>query len=150
MIIEALQGNAGQRQAPASFLLELQAFARRHGAVLIIDETQSAFGRAGTMFAFEPLGLEPDLVVAGKGISSSLALTALLGRSAIVDRAPAGTLSSTHGGNPVACRAACVVLDLLEREHLLERAQETGALLMQGARRAADAAGLEVECAARG
>jgi 4-aminobutyrate aminotransferase len=145
VIIEALQGNAGQRQAPASFLRELQAFARRRGAVLIIDETQSAFGRAGTMFAFEPLGLEPDLVVAGKGISSSLALTALLGRSAVVDRAPAGTLSSTHGGNPVACRAACVVLDLLEREHLLERAQEIGALLMQGARRAADGAGLEVE-----
>ena len=145
VIIEALQGNAGQRQAPASFLGELQAFARRHGAVLIIDETQSAFGRAGTMFAFEPLGLEPDLVVAGKGISSSLALTVLLGRSAVVDRAPAGTLSSTHGGNPVACRAACVVLDLLEREHLLEHAQETGALLMQATQRAADAAGLEVD-----
>jgi 4-aminobutyrate aminotransferase len=145
VIIEALQGNAGQRSAPAGFLAELQAFARRVGAVLILDETQSAFGRAGTMFAFEPFGLAPDLVIAGKGLASSLPLTALLGRSAIVDRAPAGALSSTHGGSPVACRAACAVLDVLARDHLLERAQETGALLMTGLKRAADGAGLAVE-----
>ncbi|MEY2513150.1 MAG: LysW-gamma-L-lysine/LysW-L-ornithine aminotransferase, partial [bacterium] len=81
VVIEALQGNSGQRATSSTFLHEVQDFARRNGAVFVIDETQSAFGRAGTWFAFEGFGLRPDLVVAGKGISSSLPLTIMLGRA---------------------------------------------------------------------
>jgi 4-aminobutyrate aminotransferase-like enzyme len=145
VLIESLQGNAGQREAAPGFLAAVAAFARRHDAVLIADETQSAFGRTGAMFAFDALGLAPDLVIAGKGISSSLPLTVLLGRAAVVDAAPAGALSSTHGGNPVACAAACAVLDVLEEEDLPARARATGALLRDGLREAAAAAGLAVD-----
>jgi 4-aminobutyrate aminotransferase-like enzyme len=88
VIIEALQGNAGQRATSREFLQALQDFTRRNDAVLVIDETQSAFGRAGSWFAFEGFGLQPDLVIAGKGISSSLPLTALFGRSEVIDAAP--------------------------------------------------------------
>lgn len=150
VVVEALQGNAGQREAPEAFLRDLGAFARRAGAVLIVDETQSAFGRTGAMFAFEAAGLQPDLVIAGKGISSSLPLTVLLGRADIVDAAPAKALSSTHGGNPVVCRAACAVLDVLEDEGLLANASEVGAFLLDGIRRAAAGAGVEVDARGTG
>ncbi len=143
VIIEPLQGNAGQRHTSTGFLQALQEFARRHAAVLIADETQSAFGRAGTMFAFEQFGLAPDLVVAGKGISSSLPLTVLLGRSDVFDAAPARALSSTHIAHPVACRAACAVLEVIEDEHLLDNSREVGGFLLSGLQRAADEAHLE-------
>lgn len=143
VIVEPLQGNAGQRHTSAQFLQELQAFARRHDAVLIADETQSAFGRAGTMFAFEQFGLAPDLVVAGKGISSSLPLTVLLGRPDVFDAAPSRALSSTHIAHPMACRAACAVLDVIEEERLLDNSREVGAFLLSGLQRVADEAHLE-------
>jgi len=143
VILEVFQGNAGQRHTSPRFLGALEEFARRHDAVLIADETQSAFGRAGTMFAFEQVDLHPDLVIAGKGISSSLPLTVLLGRHSVFDAAPKRALSSTHIGHPVACRAACAVLDVLEEDHLLENSSEVGAFLLSGLQRAADQAGLQ-------
>ena len=145
VIIEVLQGNAGQRQASQVFLQAMQAFARCHNAVFIIDEVQSSFGRTGTMFAFEQFGLEPDLVVAGKGLSSSLPLTVLLGRREVFDAAPARALSSTHGGNPLACRAGCAVLDVIRDEHLLENSREVGAFLTAGLRDAVNRSGIEAD-----
>ncbi len=142
VVIETVQGNAGQRMTSASFLQAIEAFARRHDAVFVIDEVQSAFGRAGSLFAFEQFGLKPDLVVAGKGISSSLPLTVMLGRSRVLDGAPPRTLSSTHGGNPLSCRAGCVVLDIIAQDGLLENARKVGALLLAGLHEAAAAAGL--------
>jgi 4-aminobutyrate aminotransferase-like enzyme len=150
VVIETMQGNAGQRIASAEFLRAVETFARRNAAILVVDEVQSAFGRAGSMFAFEQFGLNPDLVVAGKGISSSLPLTVMLGRAAVFDRAPARTLSSTHGGNPVVCRAACAVLDVIAEEGLLENAREVGTLLLDGLREAASTAGIDAEVRGRG
>lgn len=145
VVIEALQGNSGQRATSAAFLHEVQDFARRNGAVFVIDETQSAFGRAGTWFAFEGFGLCPDLVVAGKGISSSLPLTIMLGRADVFDAAPPKALSSTHGGNPIACRAACEVLDILREDRLLDNSREIGAYLLGGIRDGAARAGLQID-----
>ena len=145
VITEVVQGNAGQRQSSPAFLQALQAFARRHDAVFVVDEVQSSFGRTGTMFTFEQFGLEPDLVAAGKGISSSLPLTVLLGRREVFDAAPAGALSSTHGGNPMSCRAGCVVLDIIRDERLLENSREVGAFLISGLRDAVRRSGLEAD-----
>jgi len=145
VVIETVQGNAGQRMTSAAFLQAIEAFARRHHAVFVIDEVQSAFGRAGSMFACEQFGLKPDLVVAGKGISSSLPLTVMLGRSRLLDGAPPRTLSSTHGGNPLSCRAGCVVLDILAEDALLQNSREVGALLLAGLREAAAHAGLNAD-----
>jgi 4-aminobutyrate aminotransferase-like enzyme len=150
VVIETMQGNAGQRMTSARFLAAIEAFARRHGAVFVIDEVQSAFGRAGTLFAFEQFGLRPDLVVAGKGISSSLPLTVMLGRAQVFDAAPPRALSSTHGGNPVVCRAACAVLDVIAEERLLENARDVGALLLDGLRDAIRATGIDAQARGRG
>jgi 4-aminobutyrate aminotransferase len=145
VVIEAVQGNAGQRMASASFLQAIEAFARRHEAVFVVDEVQSAFGRTGSMFAFEQFGLTPDLVVAGKGISSSLPLTVMLGRANVFDLAPARTLSSTHGGNPVVCRAACAVLDVIAESCLLDNAVKVGAVLLSELRQGVARAGLNAD-----
>jgi 4-aminobutyrate aminotransferase-like enzyme len=145
VVIETVQGNAGQRMTSPAFLASIEQFARRHDAAFVIDEVQSAFGRAGSMFAFEQYGLHPDVVVAGKGISSSLPLTVMLGRSRLLDAAPPRALSSTHGGNPLSCRVGCVVLDILAEEALLENAREVGAFLLSGLREAAASADLHAE-----
>jgi len=145
VVIETVQGNAGQRMTSPRFLRAIEAFARRHAAVFVIDEVQSAFGRAGSLFAFQQYGLRPDLVVAGKGISSSLPLTVMLGVSSVMDGAPPRTLSSTHGGNPLGARVGCVVLDILEREGLFENARTVGALLLAALREAAAQAGLNAD-----
>lgn len=145
VVIETVQGNAGQRMTSAAFLQAIEAFARRHAAVFVIDEVQSAFGRAGSLFAFEQYGLRPDLVVAGKGISSSLPLTVMLGTASVFDGAPPRTLSSTHGGNPLSARVGCVVLDILAHEDLYANARAVGALLLDGLREAAQRAGLNAE-----
>ncbi len=145
VVIETVQGNAGQRMTSPAFLQAIEAFARRHAAVFVIDEVQSAFGRAGSLFAFEQYGLRPDLVVAGKGISSSLPLTVMLGTSSLLDGAPPRTLSSTHGGNPLSARVGCVVLDILTRDDLFENARTVGALLLAGLREAAAEAGLNAD-----
>jgi 4-aminobutyrate aminotransferase len=145
VVIEAVQGNAGQRMTSASFLQAVEAFARRHGAVFVLDEVQSAFGRTGSLFAFERFGLAPDLVVAGKGISSSLPLTVMLGRASVFDAAPARALSSTHGGNPLACRVACAVLDVIAETSLLENATLVGELLLDGLREAVVRSGVNAQ-----
>ncbi len=145
VVIETVQGNAGQRMASADFLLAIEAFARRQHAVFVIDEVQSAFGRAGSLFAFEQYGLRPDLVVAGKGISSSLPLTVMLGTASVFDGAPPRTLSSTHGGNPLSCRVGCVVLDILEQDDLFENARTVGAMLLVGLREAVSEVGMNAE-----
>jgi len=145
VVIETVQGNAGQRMSSPSFLLAIEAFARRHNAVFVIDEVQSAFGRAGSLFAFEQYGLRPDLVVAGKGISSSLPLTVMLGVSSVIDGAPPRALSSTHGGNPLSCRLGCVVLDILAAQDLFANARTIGAMLLVGLREAVSGAGLNAE-----
>jgi 4-aminobutyrate aminotransferase-like enzyme len=145
VVIETVQGNAGQRMTSAAFLQAIEAFARRHAAVFVIDEVQSAFGRAGSLFAFEQYGLRPDIVVAGKGISSSLPLTVMLGTSSVLDNVPPRALSSTHGGNPLSARVGCVVLDILKRENLFENARTVGALLLAGLREAAVEAGLNAD-----
>ncbi len=145
VVIEAVQGNAGQRMTSAFFLQAVEAFARRHKAVFVVDEVQSAFGRTGSLFAFEQFGLTPDLVVAGKGISSSLPLTVMLGRASVFDAAPPRALSSTHGGNPMACRAACAVLDVIADTCLLDNVLQVGALLLTELREAAAHAGLNAD-----
>jgi len=74
--------------------------------VLIFDEVQAGFGRTGKFWAFEHYGVTPDLICCGKGISSSLPLSAVLGREHIMDQYAPGSMTSTHTGNPVCCAAA--------------------------------------------
>jgi len=128
IILEPVQGEGGFVPLPAAYLQRVQEIARRHGVLLIADEVQTGCGRTGTFFASEQLGIEPDLICAGKSLAAGLPLSAVIGRQEVMDAPGPGAIGGTYVGNPVACDAAHAVLDILEEERLLDRARELGAL----------------------
>ncbi|MGH9658183.1 MAG: aminotransferase class III-fold pyridoxal phosphate-dependent enzyme, partial [Bryobacteraceae bacterium] len=100
VILETYQGGSAAF-APAAYMQSLRQWCTGHQALLVCDEVQAGFGRTGTLWGFEHYGIVPDLVCFGKGISSSLPLAAVAGRAAVMDLHPAGSMTSTHTGNPV-------------------------------------------------
>lgn len=130
IFVEAIQGEGGYRLAPPGFLQRLRDFCDRHGILLVVDEIQSGMGRTGKMFAVEHWGVEPDIICTAKGIASGLPLGAIIAKDVVMDW-PSGSHANTFGGNPVACRAALVTIDLLEREYMMN-AQVRGAELRAG------------------
>jgi 4-aminobutyrate aminotransferase/(S)-3-amino-2-methylpropionate transaminase len=128
IIVEPIQGEGGFYQAPAEFLQVLRNICDQHGIVLIADEIQTGFGRTGKMFNFEYSGVEPDLITMAKGIAGGFPIAAVVGKSDIMDAPLPGGLGGTYGGSPVACAAALAVLDIIEQENLVPRANEIGAI----------------------
>ncbi|NIF21802.1 4-aminobutyrate--2-oxoglutarate transaminase [Candidatus Pantoea multigeneris] len=129
IIIEPVQGDGGFLPAGAAFMQSLRRITQQHGIVLICDEVQTGFGRTGTMFAFQQLGIQPDLVTVAKSLGGGLPISGVVGRAAMMDAPTPGGLGGTYGGNALACAAALAVLDLLEHDNLLERANQLGAQL---------------------
>jgi 4-aminobutyrate aminotransferase / (S)-3-amino-2-methylpropionate transaminase / 5-aminovalerate transaminase len=132
IIIEPVQGDGGFLPAPVDFLRALRALSEKHGIVLIADEIQTGFGRTGKMFAFEHAGILPDLVTVAKSLGGGLPLSGVVGKAAIMDAPSPGGLGGTYGGNVLACAAAHAVLDALEQEELLDRANQRGRQLRVG------------------
>ena len=97
-----------------------------HGILLIADEVQTGFARTGRFFAIEHSGVEPDLIVVAKSIAAGLPLSGVLGKAEIMDAAHDGAVGGTYVGNPVAQAAALAVLDVIEDEALVERANAIG------------------------
>lgn len=126
IIIEPVQGEGGFTPAPPEFLRALRALADEHGIVLIADEVQSGFGRSGRLFAIEHADVRPDLVTMAKSLAGGFPLSAVVGRAELMDAVDPGGLGGTYAGSPVACAAALAVLDVIEDEHLLERATALG------------------------
>lgn len=126
ILVEPVQGEGGFVVPPAEFLPSLRETCTRHGIVLIVDEVQTGFGRTGRMFATEHVSVTPDLIVLAKSLAAGLPLAAVVGRADLMDAPLPGGLGGTYGGNPVACAAALAVLDIFEREGLVERAQHLG------------------------
>jgi acetylornithine/N-succinyldiaminopimelate aminotransferase len=128
ILLEPVQGEGGVHPASPEFLATARELADRHGALLVFDEIQTGVGRTGTFFAWEQLGTRPDALCLAKGLANGLPIGAFL----VADGAPAGfepgDHGSTFGGNPVACAAACAVLDVLTDE-LLTSVGRTGAAL---------------------
>ena len=118
---ESYQG-VGPDFLPTAYAKQLEAFCREHDIVLIMDEVQSGFGRTGRMFCFEHYGITPDLIACGKGISSSLPLSAVIGREDIMDLYAPGSMTSTHSASPLSVAAALANLDILQKEDLAGRA----------------------------
>ncbi|MGH8302895.1 MAG: aspartate aminotransferase family protein, partial [Steroidobacteraceae bacterium] len=129
IIIEPVQGEGGFNVAPTGLLGPLRSICDTHGIVLIADEIQSGFGRTGRMFAIEHAQVEPDLVTIAKSLAGGFPLSAVLGRAAIMDAVEPGGLGGTYGGSPVGCAAALAVLDVIEEQRLLARAEEIGRLI---------------------
>lgn len=135
IIIEPVQGEGGFHPAPAELLVALRRICDANGIVLIVDEIQTGFGRTGKMFGVENSGVEPDLVTIAKSLAGGFPLSGVIGKSTIMDSPEPGALGGTYGGSPVACAAALAVLDVIERENLLERANSIGALVQRELRR---------------
>jgi 4-aminobutyrate aminotransferase-like enzyme len=105
---------------------KLRRWCTENKVLLIDDEVQAAFGRTGRMFAIEHYGIEPDIICCGKGISSGLPLSAVLGRSEFMDLYGPGEMTSTHSGNPLICRAALKSIELIINEDLPGRSAKLG------------------------
>lgn len=126
VIAEPIQGEGGFITPPPEYFRKLQAICKKHGIVLIIDEVQTAMGRAGKLFAIEHWGIAPDLIVTAKSLAGGLPLSAVTGRAELMNAPHVGGLGGTFAGNPIACRAALAVLDVFEEEKLLDRADTLG------------------------
>jgi len=126
IIVEPVQGEGGFYAAPAEFLQALRKLCDEHGIMLIADEIQTGFGRTGKMFSFEHSGVEADIMTMAKGIAGGFPIAAVVGKSEIMDAPLPGGLGGTYGGSPTACAAALTVLDIIEEENLVERANQLG------------------------
>ncbi|MBE3582835.1 MAG: acetylornithine transaminase [Limnochordaceae bacterium] len=132
VILEAVQGEGGVRPADPGYLQAARRLTRERGALLILDEVQTGLGRTGSFFAFEQAGIQPDLICLAKGLGGGLPIGALIAAAPASQGFAPGSHASTFGGNPLACRAALAVLDVLEQEQLVKAAQAKGERLYQG------------------
>ncbi len=126
---ESYQG-VGPDFMPVEYARKLEKFCRDNDIVLIMDEVQSGFGRTGRMFAFEHYGIKPDLIACGKGITSSLPLSAVIGRGEIMDIYPPGAMTSTHSASPLAVASAIESLNIIQNDKLVDNASRLGDILI--------------------
>ena len=131
VITEGYQG-VGPDFMPAEYAQRLRRWCDEHDVVLIFDEVQSGFGRTGRLFCFEHYGIVPDLICCGKGVSSSLPLSAVVGRSEIMDLYAPGSMTSTHSAHPICCKAALASVEVLLEEGLIQHAAEMEPVLSEG------------------
>lgn len=133
VIMEVVQGEGGVNPSDGDYLRSVQALCRERGAMFIVDEVQTGFGRTGKMFACEHYGLKPDLMPVAKSIAGGVPMGAtLIGER--VGQIPRKVHGNTFGGNPLACAAALATINTLEKDGLPQRAAELGARLMEGLR----------------
>ena len=133
IVVEPVMGEGGYIVPPEGWLQALRGLCDRHGILLICDEVQSGMGRTGKMWAVEHFGVEPDILLAGKGIASGMPLGAMIAKDSVMTWTK-GTHGSTYGGNPLSCAAAIATLDVIAKEELLENAAKVGDLTMNGLR----------------
>jgi 4-aminobutyrate aminotransferase len=124
IMVEPIQGEGGYIVPPPGFFPALRALCDKHGILLIVDEIQCGMGRTGKWWAVEHWGVEPDIVLTAKGIASGVPLGGVIARDHVMDW-PSGAHGNTYGGNPLACSAGLVTLDLI-RNGLMQNAAEVG------------------------
>jgi len=125
ILLEPVQGEGGVHPATEEFLAAARTLADELGALLVLDEVQTGVGRTGTFFCFEQTGIRPDVVTLAKGLANGLPIGALLVADDAAGAFVPGDHASTFGGNPVACAAACAVVDELTEDLLADvRAKE--------------------------
>lgn len=117
---------------PVEYAEKLREWCNKYNVVLIFDEVQAGFGRTGKMWGFEHYGIVPDVMCLGKGISSSLPVSAVVGNEEIMNQYDPGSMTSTHSGHPLGCVASLASIELIERENLIENARIMGERLHDG------------------
>ena len=115
---------------PVEYAQKLEAFCKENDIVLIMDEVQAGFGRTGKMFCYEHYGINPDLIACGKGISSSLPISAVIGRKDIMKLYAPGSMTSTHSASPLCVTSAIENLKIIHNEKLVANAAKMGEILI--------------------
>lgn len=131
-VVEPIQGEGGVVVPADGYLETIQAWCNENGILVIADEIQTGLGRTGKLFASEHFGFVPDIVVTAKAIGAGIPLSGIVGRAEIMDAMPAGALSGTYSGNPVACAAAVEVLGQLAAPGAMDRTAAIGERLRAG------------------
>lgn len=131
VLTETYQG-VGPDFLPVDYARKLEAFCHEHDIVSIYDEVQSGFGRTGKMFGYEHYGVKPDLIACGKGISSSLPISAVIGRKDIMGLYAPGSMTSTHSASPLPVVSAIENLKIIKKEKLVKRSEKLGKVLKPG------------------
>ncbi len=133
VIIEVVQGEGGVHVADEAYIRDLATLCHERGALLIVDEVQTGFGRTGTLFACEQYNLQPDILCLAKSIAGGVPMGAVCLGPRVMEsgHVTKGVHGSTFGGNPLACAAALTTLDILEREALPQRAATLGAYALE-------------------
>ncbi len=136
VLVEPIQGEGGINIPAPDYLPRLRAICDRQGWLLMLDEIQTGMGRTGRLFAHQHTGIQPDVMTLAKGLANGVPIGACLARGVAATVLGPGSHGSTFGGNPLACRAASVVLEILERDHLVDRAARLGKQLQASFRQA--------------
>jgi 4-aminobutyrate aminotransferase len=131
VVVETMLGEGGYITPPPGWFRYLRELCDRHGILLVCDEVQSGMGRTGLMWAIEHEGIEPDIVVSGKGIASGLPLGAMIAREDLMVW-ELGAHGSTYGGSAVSCAAALATFDVIRDEDLIGNAERIGTILLEG------------------
>lgn len=138
VLVEPVQGEGGIRVASVEYLRQLRALCDRQGWLLMLDEIQCGMGRTGAWFAHQLAGIVPDVMTVAKALGNGVPIGACLARGEAAELFSPGQHGSTFGGNPLACRVGCTVLDIMERDALPQRAAVLGARLLAGLHKALD------------
>ncbi|RRV05333.1 aspartate aminotransferase family protein [Pseudomonas sp. v388] len=126
ILVEPVQGESGVHVAPAGYLQALRERCSRRNWLLMIDEIQTGMGRTGQWFGFQHQTLQPDVITLAKGLGNGIPIGACLARGNAARLFTPGSHGSTFGGNPLACRAGCTVIEIIEQQGLVANADEQG------------------------
>ncbi len=132
IMLEPIQGEGGVHVADRDYLKNVRQLCTERDILLIFDEVQTGMGRTGTLFAYEQLGVEPDIMTLAKGLGGGMPIGACLAKESIAAVFTPGTHASTFGGNPLACAAALTVCRVLLEGRVLDQAKRMGEYLAKG------------------
>jgi acetylornithine aminotransferase len=131
VLMEPIQGESGVQLAPPGYLKAVRKLCNRRSWLMMLDEIQTGIGRTGQWFAFQHEGIVPDVMTLAKGLGNGVPIGACLARGKAAELFTPGSHGSTFGGNPLACRVGCTVLEIVEEQGLLENARLQGARLLE-------------------
>jgi len=131
VLVEPIQGEGGIRPATPEYLRTVRQLCDQHGAVMILDEVQTGMGRTGRWYAYQHYDVEPDIVTLAKALGGGVAIGAMMARPEIAASLVPGSHASTFGGNPLACAAGIAVIEAIDEENLLTRAEQMGQYLRE-------------------
>ena len=126
VLVEPVQGEGGVRAASVEYMRAIRRLCNNHDWLFIVDDVQSGMGRTGTWFGFQHAGITPDVLTLAKGLGNGFPIGACLANAKAADLFTPGSHGSTFGGNPMACRVGCAVLDIMDRDKLPDRAKTLG------------------------